>query len=133
MIVPELKGDGWDRSRLSTSYIEGFFGLPENSISDEPREGLTEVEFLGYVQVGKKVKRSADEPVTKLNPAESFVTPSADEPVTKLNPAESFVTPSADEPVTCLCGCGISIQPKKTGRYPKFASGACRTRYHRSK
>lgn len=131
MIVPELKGDGWDKSRLTTAYIEGFMGLSENEICDEPKERLTEVEFLGYVQVAKQIKRSA-EPVTKLNEAESFVT-SAAEPVTNLNEAESFVTPSAEERKTCLCGCGADLEPKKTGRYPKFASGACRTRYHRSK
>jgi hypothetical protein len=122
MITPNVPRE--DGRYPSPAYLEGYYGLPDGSLSgNEPLDvsmgRMTEDVYMGYLGMALKLSRRKLRE-TKRN--ETVASRPTHE--TKRNETDKIL---------CLCGCGREITQAKTGRTAKFSSSACRVRYHRSK
>lgn len=105
----------------SPAYLEGYYDLPEFSVSrDEPlhvlRGKISHEVYMGYLGTamslknaqGRKTKRNETKPVTA-----------------------AVVETKRNETLICPCGCGQPVGTSPTGRKRKYATSSCRLRYWR--
>ena len=113
------------------AYLEGYYDLPEGSLcGDESLDvsmgKMPKDVYMGYLGQALSLKRKR---VTKFDDGNESLN-SRPSPVTKFDDGNESID---SRPVLCACGCGEPVSLSATGRPAKFASGACRVRYHRKK
>lgn len=109
----------------SPAYLEGYYGLPDGSLSgSEPLDvtmgRMSQDVYMGYLGMAMQLSRKKRPRETKRNESNR----QRPTHVTKRNETNKIL---------CLCSCGQEITKAKTGRTAKFATATCRVRHHRNK
>lgn len=120
----------------SPAYLEGWFDLPDGSMSgnESLKISLGEMPqevYMGYLGSALALRRRMN--ATKPRDGNEILDerPGIE---TKHDDSNETLNLDASEEksmVMCLCGCGKPVEQSKTGRPSKFASSSCRVRYHR--